>query len=212
MGANILSSRLPEPEKLFHHYLSECQLYLEAVPALFRLELLENIFSLLFLSSADLSSGTEQKPSGQTPGDAESGNTQNKGIGETAENRETPDANAPPCQQEKAKETEKGAGEPYQTHLDLDHLTRGCRGFLADVQTMEGFLRLLREGLEGLNSPASGQDVHGAVAAESLGCSVTAESFEPRLQRLSKRTAEAQWRLQVVSKNYSGGDTGETKR
>lgn len=198
MCSNILSSSPPDPEKLFHHYLSECQLYLEAVPALFRLELLENIFSLLFLSSADLSSGTEQKPSGQTPGDAEPGNTQNKGIGENVENRASPDA-------------EKGSCEPDQTHLDLDHLTRGCRGFLADVKTMEGFLRLLREGLEGLNSPTSGQDVQAALAAESLGCSVTAESFEPRLQRLSKRTAEAQWRLQVVGKNFSGGDAGESK-
>lgn len=107
---------------------------------------------------------------------------------------------------------EKGVGELNLTRLDLDHLTRGCRGFLADVRTMEGFLRLLREGLEGLNSPATGQDVQAAVAAESLGCSVTAETFEPRLQRLSKRTAEAQWRLQVVSKNHTSGDGGETRR
>ena len=43
----------PGYEQVFQHYLSEVQLYLEVVPALFRLELLENIFSLLFLSSAD---------------------------------------------------------------------------------------------------------------------------------------------------------------
>lgn len=41
--------------------------------------------------------------------------------------------------------------------------------------------------------------------AESLGCSVTAETFGARLQRLSKRTAEAQWRLQIVTSNQSRG-------
>ncbi|KAG5266093.1 hypothetical protein AALO_G00249720 [Alosa alosa] len=201
------TSNSEDAQKLFQQHLSECQLYLEAVPALFRLELLENIFSLLFLSSTDLASVTEQKHSGPTPGDAEPRNATIKGTGESTESREKPDAGAPDCPQERAKGgAQRGVGEPSRAHLDLGHLTRGCRGFLADVRTMEGFLRLIREGLEGLNSPAPAQDVQAAIAAESLGCSVTAETFEVRLQRLSKRTAEAQWRLQVVTKNQSSGD------
>ncbi|XP_062378501.1 zinc finger FYVE domain-containing protein 26 isoform X4 [Sardina pilchardus] len=200
-------SNSEDAQKLFQQHLSECQLYLEAVPALFRLELLENIFSLLFLSSADLTSVTEQKHSGSTPGDAEPGNASIKGTGESTESREKPDAGAPDCPQEGAEGgAQRGVGEPSRAHLDLGHLTRGCRGFLADVRTMEGFLRLIREGLEGLNSPAPAQDEQAVIAAESLGCSVTSETFEARLQRLSKRTAEAQWRLQVVTKNQSSGD------
>ncbi|XP_031436154.1 zinc finger FYVE domain-containing protein 26 isoform X2 [Clupea harengus] len=204
------SSYSEDAKKLFQHYLSECQLYLEAVPALFRLELLENIFSLLFLSSTDLTLVTEQKPSSPTLRDAEPGNAQNKGTIESVENQERTCGDVPACQQERPEGVQRGwgVGEPSRAHLDLGHLTQGCWGFLADVKAMEGFLRLLREGLEGLNLPGPGQDEQAAIASESLGCSVTAETFEARLQRLSKRTAEAQWRLQVVTKNQHSGDGG----
>lgn len=128
------------------------------------------------------------------------------------ENQERTCGDVPACQQERPEGVQRGwgVGEPSRAHLDLGHLTQGCWGFLADVKAMEGFLRLLREGLEGLNLPGPGQDEQAAIASESLGCSVTAETFEARLQRLSKRTAEAQWRLQVVTKNQHSGDGGET--
>ncbi|TRY86807.1 hypothetical protein DNTS_020528 [Danionella cerebrum] len=76
---------------------------------------------------------------------------------------------------------------------------------------MEGILRLVREGLEGVCGV--GQEDGRALApdvelAESLGCSVTAETFSTRLQRLSKYTAEAQWRLQIVSSNHGNGTDG----
>uniref|UniRef100_A0A8C4ZJA5 Zinc finger FYVE domain-containing protein 26 n=1 Tax=Gadus morhua TaxID=8049 RepID=A0A8C4ZJA5_GADMO len=145
-------------EQVFQHYLSEVQLYLEVVPALFRLELLENIFSLLFLSSADF-----LQPAA------------------------------------------------HSSYLDLGHLTRGCRGFLVDAGAMEGLLRLLKEGLEGLCvvGQEEGRAPPGeAEAAESLGCSVTPQTFGARLQRLTKRTAEARWRLQIVTSNQAAGDAG----
>ncbi|XP_062851780.1 zinc finger FYVE domain-containing protein 26 [Trichomycterus rosablanca] len=130
---------------LFQHYLSECQLYLEAVPAMFRLELLENIFSLLFLSYSDFNHHSEP--------------------------------------------------------------ARSCCGFLLDADAMEGVLRLIREGLEGMCSLGRALEAK-AELSESLGCSVTVETFSSRLQRLSKYTAEAQWRLQIITTNQcktSGG-------
>ncbi|KAL2099181.1 hypothetical protein ACEWY4_005661 [Coilia grayii] len=189
-------SHSEDAQTLFQHYMSECQLYLEAVPALFRLELLENIFSLLFLSSADLAPVLEHtRPIPHS-----------KGSGEGAENEEDINSGISASQHVGPDGEQQGVGKPGRGHLDLGHLTRGCRGFLVDVRAMEGFLRLIREGLEGLNTPVPGQDEQAAIAAESLGCSVTAETFETRLQRLSKRTAEAQWRLQVVTKNQRGRD------
>ncbi|XP_028852607.1 zinc finger FYVE domain-containing protein 26 isoform X3 [Denticeps clupeoides] len=173
---------------LFQHLLSECQLYLEAVPAMFRLELLENIFSLLFLSSGNFT--TASRPTEST----EEGGIKGSEI-DRSEGRESV-----------GEQSTMGTQQMAYSHLDLGHLTQGCRGFLVDAAAMEGFLRLLREGLEGIC--ALGQGDGRALAAEveaveNLGCSVTAETFSSRLQRLSKRTAEAQWRLQIVTNNQA---------
>ncbi|XP_061156343.1 zinc finger FYVE domain-containing protein 26 isoform X1 [Syngnathus typhle] len=165
-------------QSLFEHYLSECQLYLEAVPAMFRLELLENIFSLLFLSSADFSP--------QNPKDVTISNP--------------------------ASSSPEATEEEDRADLDLAHLVRGCEGFLADAAAVEGILKLLKEGLEGMCvlGQQEGQETGRALpreaeVAESVGCSVAAGTFGTRLQRLSKRTAEAQWRLQIITSNRSSG-------
>lgn len=162
---------------LFQLYLSECQLYLEAVPAMFRLELLENIFSLLFLSSWDFQSISD---SSSTTG-SEMGQTE---VG-CCENQKLPLAAA------------------HRGHLELGHFVQGCRGFLVDVTAMEGFLKLLKKALDGINGVGEGPQ---EAEAASLGCSVTPETFESRRQRLSKRTAEAQWRLQIVTSNQGVAD------
>uniref|UniRef100_A0A3P9AJI1 Zinc finger FYVE domain-containing protein 26 n=1 Tax=Esox lucius TaxID=8010 RepID=A0A3P9AJI1_ESOLU len=184
----------------FQHCLFECQMYLEAVPAMYRLELLENIFSLLFLSSADFTLRHNQVPAASTEPTGQPEHTvEGSGAG--------PESSA----------SLGGRGEEDQSkgnqHLDLSHLTAGCRGFLVDLAAMGGFLRLLRESLEGLVvvGQRAGQEEGRALAgeaevAESLGCSVTAETFGARLQRLSKRTAEAQWRLQIVTSNQARGN------
>lgn len=184
---------------LFQTYLSECQLYLEAVPAMFRLELLENIFSLLFLSTTDF---VQQVSKDTNPGDVNQVDAKVDKVGEDA-----------------AEQQQQTSPRAQHAHLDLGHLLQGCTGFLADLTSMHGFLRLLKEGLEGMcvvGQEEEGQEAGRALpreaeAAESLGCSVTAETFGPRLQSLSKRTAEAQWRLQIISSNQAGG-TGETPK
>lgn len=157
----------PGHSSLFQHYLSECQLYLEAVPTMFRLELLENIFSLLFLSYSDFSE---------------------------------PNAESKPSSTEKKLKEDNGKREAQEDCVKAGQTTPGCRGFLLDTGAMEGVLRLIREGLEGMCDLGRALEVE-AELAESLGCSVTVETFSSRLQRLSKHTAEAQWRLQIVTTN-----------
>uniref|UniRef100_A0A671YI67 Zinc finger FYVE domain-containing protein 26 n=1 Tax=Sparus aurata TaxID=8175 RepID=A0A671YI67_SPAAU len=199
----------------FQHYLSECQLYLEAVPAMFRLELLENIFSLLFLSKADFSQQIQKDTNSslntgnaaQSDCSSDARNT-NVGLGNKAKTDETEYSKTENQQQRSSSPT-----AAHRTHLDLGHLIQGCRGFLVDVAAMEGFMKLLKEGLEGMCvvGQQEGQEAGRALpreaeAVESLGCSVTADTFGTRLQRLSKRTAEAQWRLQIISSNQGSGN------
>ncbi|KAJ4921349.1 hypothetical protein JOQ06_021873 [Pogonophryne albipinna] len=175
---------------LFQHFLSECQLHLKAVPSILRLELLENIFSLLFLSTADFSPHIH-KDSNSSPlkGNA----SQSECLSET---RNTDEELGAKERTENDKEKQK---LPKCNHLELGHFIQSCRGFLADVTAMTGFLKLLKEGLEAMSVE------EGKEATEGLGCSITAETFAARLQRLSKRTAEAQWRLQIISSNQSSG-------
>ncbi|CAN9501956.1 unnamed protein product [Ophioblennius macclurei] len=176
--------------QLFQHFLSECQLHLEAVPAMFRLELLENIFSLLFLSTSDFTAPIPKDANLDALGDAHS--------------------------QEKQRPRSPSAAAPtHRSYLDLGHLTRGCKGFLVDAAAMKGFLKLLKEGLEGMcvvGQQEAGQEAGRALAREAqvaadLGCSVTDETFGWRLQRLSKRTSETQWRLQIITSNQSHADS-----
>lgn len=171
---------------------------------MFRLELLENIFSLLFLSTADFTQQS-QKDSNQNSQSECLSDTRNTSVelGTKAKKDETENSQ---------KLCSSSPTTAHSSHLELGHFIQGCRGFLADVTAMAGFLKLLKEGLEGMCvvGQQEGQEAGRALpqeaeVAESLGCSVTAETFGARLQRLSKRTAEAQWRLQIISSNQSSG-------
>ncbi|XP_071238607.1 zinc finger FYVE domain-containing protein 26 isoform X3 [Salvelinus alpinus] len=229
------STQLQDCPPLFQLYLSECQIYLEAVPAMFRLELLENIFSLLFLSSADFTFHNHQgetTSTGQTEHSEEKEGKRRKGQQEGKKRGDGREENESSSKTEvggrgeadQSKMTKENHHQPLnfpfsasqRSHLDLGHLTAGCRGFLVDLGAMQGFLRLLRESLEGVVvvGQRSGQEEGRALAgeaeaAESLGCSVTAETFGARLQRLSKRTAEAQWRLQIIASNQDSGNVSD---
>ncbi|KAM4542256.1 zinc finger FYVE domain-containing protein 26 isoform 2-T2 [Odontesthes bonariensis] len=218
MDQNKTSASSEACHNMFQHYLSECQLYLETVPAMFRLELLENIFSLLFLSTSDFAQQI-QKDSNSS---LSAGNdAHSEGLLNTRDNSLEADTKA------EVDETEHRRQENHKLHpclssshlgyLDLGHFIKGCRGFLADVTAMEGFLKLLKEGLEGmsvlgqLEGQEGGRALHReAEVAASLGCSVTTETFGACLQRLSKHTAEAQWRLQIVTSNQGTGDGSES--
>lgn len=179
---------------------------------MFRLELLENIFSLLFLSTADFAQQI-QKDTNLSAGNA----TQLDDLSDTRRTNIDLGTKANTGETEySGKENQKQhSGSPtaaHHSHLDLGHFIQRCRGFLVDVTAMEGFLKLLKEGLEGMCvvGQQEGQEAGRALpreaqVAEGLGCSVTAETFGTRLQRLSKRTAEAQWRLQIITSNRGSG-------
>lgn len=176
---------------------------------MFRLELLENIFSLLFLSSADLTQqtqkGTSSNIGNSTRFEYLSGTKNTNGdLGNTASTFET--------EYIKKENQKQHSTAACHGHLDMGHFVQGCKRFLADVTAMEGFLKLLKEGLEGVRvvGHQDGQEVgrtllREARVAERLGCSVTAETFGTRLQRLTKRIAEAQWRLQIITSNQGSG-------
>lgn len=182
---------------------------------MFRLELLENIFSLLFLSTSDFVHQVQKDSSTDTDAHSEcTSNAADQNV--EAEAKVDPDE-AEQKRREDQKQCPRSAAA-HSGHLDLEHLIQGCRGFLVDVTAMEGFLKLLKEGLEGMCvvGRQEGQETGRALpreaeAAAVLGCSVTAETFGARLQRLSKHIAEAQWRLQIVTSNQGTGD-GELQR
>lgn len=176
--------------------LTECQSYLEAVPAVFRLELMENIFSLLFLSSTDFSLPVIKDTTASQEANAH--NLTKERMEKVEEGYKTSESIPPSC---------CTAGH----HLDLAHFVQGCRGFLVDANAMEGLLKLLKESLDGMSALVQQDTLFvDAELAESIGCSVTPETFMARLQRLSKRTAEAQWRLQIINSNHNSGDGMES--
>lgn len=179
---------------------------------MFRLELLENIFSLLFLSTADLAQqkDTHSNICGVTQLDLLS--NANRDSESKRETREVENG-------VRAKRKQSSSSTKAPSHYsDLGHFVLGCRGFLVDMTAVEGFLKLLKDGLEGLCVAAQqdGKEAGSALpregeGAERIGCSVRAETFGTRLQRLSKHIAEAQWRLQIITSNQGGG-SGEKNR
>lgn len=131
MDQNKTSTSSEGCHLLFQHYLSECQLYLETVPAMFRLELLENIFSLLFLSTADFSQQIQRDTTSEAGARSEG----------TSSTRTTGVESESTTKEDKLRSSSPAA---HRSHLDLGHLIQGCRGFLVDVTAMEGFLKLLK--------------------------------------------------------------------
>lgn len=177
---------------------------------MFRLELLENIFSLLFLSTADL---TQQKETASNTCSA----AQWEHLSSTSR-RSQNKSNTREVEKEPQEQRWGSSKARPSHHLDLAHCVQGCGGFLADVTAVEGFLKLLKEALEDMcvGGRQAGQETGRALPpqaklAETISCSVKADTYGTRLQRLSKHIAEAQWRLQIITSNHGAG-SGETNK
>lgn len=171
---------------------------------MFRLELLENIFSLLFLSTADL---IQQKET--------SSNTCSAQWEHLSSTNRHAQQRSNTCGVEEEQQQQQSSASMKTTashYLDLGHFVQGCRGFLADVAAVEGFLKLLKEAVEDMcvEGQQAAQDTGRAKLAERISCSVKADTYGTRLQRLSKHIAEARWRLQIVTSNHGAG-SGEEK-
>lgn len=169
---------------------------------MFRLELLENIFSLLFLSTADLTQQKETTSNTCSAAQWEHLSSTDRHSQKKYNTCEVENEN-----QEQSSGSMKAAPSHY---LDLGHFVQGCRGFLPDVTAVEGFLKLLKDALEDMCvvGQQAGQETGRAKLAERISCSVKADTYGTRLQRLSKHIAEAQWRLQIITSNH-GAASGE---
>ncbi|XP_036166656.1 zinc finger FYVE domain-containing protein 26 isoform X1 [Myotis myotis] len=199
---------------LFSTYLARCQQYLCGVPDSLRLELLENIFSLLLITSADL------HPEPHLPEDyAEEDDIEGKDPLGLRSPPESPQHIAQPERKSERgslgvprsladtlpsclkTEPKDSSPEPHgHSFLDLEHLTSGVSGFLADEFAMGAVLRLLQDQLEELSSHSPPED---PMLPEGQNCPESRHGPQSRLHRFSKVLSEAQWRYKVVTSNQS---------
>ncbi|XP_032101933.1 zinc finger FYVE domain-containing protein 26 [Sapajus apella] len=201
----------PGAVNLFSTYLAKCQQYLCSIPDSLCLELLENIFSLLLITSADL------HPEPHLPEDyAEDDDIEGKSPAGLRSPSESPQHIAHPERKSewgslgipksiaytvpsRLKAEPKGSypGPHRHSFLDLKHFTSGISGFLADEFAIGAFLRLLQEKLDEISS----RNLPEKPKQEGQSCSGSRDGLQSRLHRLSKVLSEAQWRYKVVTSN-----------
>ncbi|XP_059996643.1 zinc finger FYVE domain-containing protein 26 [Lagenorhynchus albirostris] len=204
----------PGASDLFSTYLARCQQYLCSIPDSLCLELLENIFSLLLITSADL------HPEPHLPEEyAKDDDAEGKGPLGLRSPSESPQHIAQP--ERRSEQGSLGASrslastvpsslkaqpkdscpEPHRhSFLDLKHFTSGISGFLADEYVIGAFLRLLQEQLDELSSRSSPEKPKLLEGQSGLGSS-SRDGLQSRLHQFSKVLSEAQWRYKVVTSN-----------
>ncbi|MGH0131533.1 UNVERIFIED_CONTAM: hypothetical protein FKN15_046690 [Acipenser sinensis] len=207
----------PGYPKLFKKYMDKCHQHLQALPVAFRLELLENIYSLLFTSHSDFSSekaeesALEEDDEGVEEGEA-GRNSEVRSLNSSLEHSDYPETGerggGESSQPQRSTHLKDAASQTF-SHLHLKHFANGASGFMADEAALEMFLKLLKEHLDGIDrdvlregecAPDTEKEL-----AECLNCSISADAFNTRLQRLSKYISETQWRFQVVTSNKTAG-------
>ncbi|XP_068933883.1 zinc finger FYVE domain-containing protein 26 isoform X2 [Petaurus breviceps papuanus] len=205
-------SSSPGASNLFSTYLAKCQHYLCSIPNSLRLELLENIFSLLLITFSDLRPepalpedyAKDDDLDGKSPPDlgwSPSENPQHipqperKSEGIALEVLKGLPHTSSSCliAEERGKNQEKG-------FLDLKHFTSAGNGFLADELAMEAFLKLLQEQLEEINKHEPSKDPK---LVENQSCSGSRDGLQSRLHQFSKVLSEAQWRYKMVISNQN---------
>uniref|UniRef100_A0A8C0UY93 Zinc finger FYVE domain-containing protein 26 n=1 Tax=Cyanistes caeruleus TaxID=156563 RepID=A0A8C0UY93_CYACU len=215
---------------VFPQYIVKCQQFLRSVPIPLRLEVLENIFSLLFVSYNDLYTETP------LPEDyAEDEDLDKKSTTLTVEgsaSRRSSTSQSPQHLTEAEKKSEKhllaaqtvhtdtrdlcdsmldgkSCETSKPTHLDLKHFTSGVTGFLVDDVAMEAFLTLLLNHLEEIQSslPWDSSNVlrEELELVECLNLSASGDAFGSRVLQFSKYLSEAHWRYKVVMSNRNAG-------
>ncbi|XP_032630633.1 zinc finger FYVE domain-containing protein 26 isoform X7 [Chelonoidis abingdonii] len=212
---------------IFRQYLAKCQQFLRSLPAPLHLELLENIFSLLFVSYSDLYTETP------LPEDyAEEDNIVKKSCGagnlDGSASRESSTSESPQHPTEPERKTERCPQAPRtvyhgiqtllgselsdetcessrMSYLDLKHFASGVSGFLVDDLVVDAFLKMLLNHLEEIQRslPWDSSNVpHEELElVECLNFSVNRDVFGSRVLQFSKYLSEAQWRYKVVMSN-----------
>ncbi|KAL7992348.1 hypothetical protein Chor_016604 [Crotalus horridus] len=215
---------------LFPHYLSKCQNYLRSIPAPLRLELLENIFSLLFVSSHDLYGDSLQEDNAEDAGfrkkshlgkRTERCTSQDSSTSPSPQHTVSPErrAHVPTCsahQEYKGSQTllnleskSRNCDSFGLSYLDLKHFTSNISGFLVDEEALEIFLKMLMEHLKEIEDSFVWDSRHvptlELALLDSLNLSINRENFNIRVQQFSKYLSEAQWRHRIVLNNKNTG-------
>ncbi|XP_069807243.1 zinc finger FYVE domain-containing protein 26 isoform X1 [Dendropsophus ebraccatus] len=206
-----------EYPNLFVQYLTKCQYYLYPLPVPLRLELLENLFSLMFTSIADLrseptlpvedieeglelkvgrlgslDSSTDRGESTLLMSPMESPHHDNSSVIITDLNNSAPGST--PCALENSQNNLWDlVGSNF---IDLKHFTSRLSGFLVDEVVLDTFLKMLKEQVDLIKD--SIHTSNGDLGGERTSVS---EELKNRVSRLSKYISEAQWRYKVVMSN-----------
>ncbi|KAM9554771.1 zinc finger FYVE domain-containing protein 26 isoform 3-T3 [Guaruba guarouba] len=213
---------------VFPQYLVKCQQFLRSLPAPLRLEVLENIFSLLFVSYSDLHTDTLLPEDYAEDDDIEKKSTTVSVEGSASRHSSTSESPQRLLGAEKKSERHLLAAQTVHTDprdlcdlmldgqscetsglscLDLKHFTSGVTGFLVDDVAMDAFLTLLLNHLEEIQSSLpwdSSNVLHEELElVECLNLSVTRDAFGSRVLQFSKYLSEAHWRYKVVMSNRS---------
>lgn len=215
---------------VFSQYLVKCHQFLRSVPVPLRLEVLENIFSLLFVSYSDLHSDN------LLPEDyAEDDDLDKKSSAVSVEgsaSRRSSASESPQHLIKAEKKLERYLLAAQTDHLDtqnlpdleqcgkscessrlsypdLKHFTSSVTGFLVDDVAMDAFLTLLLNHLEEIQSslPWDSSNVlrEELELVECLNLSASRDGFGSRVLQFSKYLSEAHWRYKVVMSNRNAG-------
>ncbi|KFQ35430.1 Zinc finger FYVE domain-containing protein 26, partial [Mesitornis unicolor] len=222
---------------VFPQYLVKCQQFLRGVPAPLRLEVLENIFSLLFISCSDLHTETLLPEDYAEDDDLDKKSTTVSIEGSTSRQSSTSESPQRLIESEKKLEMHLPAARAVHTdtkdlndsmlggkscetsrlnYLDLKHFTSGVTGFLVDDVAMDAFLTLLLNHLEEIQSslPWNSSNVlrEELELVECLNLSASRDAFGSRVLQFSKYLSEAHWRYKVVMSNRNAEHQLATSR
>ncbi|NWQ93761.1 ZFY26 protein, partial [Burhinus bistriatus] len=221
-----VSGSLAYCSSIFPQYLVKCQQFLRSVPAPLRLEVLENIFSLLFVSYSDLHTETPLPEDYAEDDDLDKKSTTVSVEGSASRQSSTSESPQRLIEAEKKLERHLLASQTVHTdtqdlhdsmlgdkncetsrlnYLDLKHFTSGVTGFLVDDVAMDAFLTLLLNHLEEIQSslPWDSSNVlrEELELVECLNLSASRDAFGSRVLQFSKYLSEAHWRYKVVMSN-----------
>ncbi|NXF71305.1 ZFY26 protein, partial [Sclerurus mexicanus] len=211
---------------VFPQYIVKCQQFLRSVPAPLRLEVLENIFSLLFVSYSDLYTETPLPEDYAEDEDLDKKSSTISAEGSASRRSSTLESPQHLIEAEKKLEGHLLAEETVHTdtrdlcdsllgsksceisklnYLDLKHFTSDVTGFLVDDVAMDAFLTLLLNHLEEIQSslPWDSSNVlrEELELVECLNLSASRDTFGSRVLQFSKYLSEAHWRFKVVMSN-----------
>ncbi|NWR65982.1 ZFY26 protein, partial [Bucorvus abyssinicus] len=211
---------------VFTQYLVKCQQFLRSIPAPLRLEVLENIFSLLFVSYSDLHTETLLPEDYAEDDDLDKKSTIVSVEGSASRRSSASESPRRVVEAEEKLERHLLGAQTVHTdtqdrpdlmlggkscenstlsYLDLKHFTSGVTGFLVDDMAMDAFLMLLLNHLEEIQSSLpwdSSNMLHEELElVECLNLSASRDAFGSRVLQFSKYLCEAHWRYKVVMSN-----------